>query len=331
MKKYLKVVLSLLIVFILIASVGCSQADKGSSSGGDKYYIGFIQGGSEYYNSTQANAVQYACEQLGWDIVILNSEYVPEKEISNAEDLIQKNVDAIMMFTVNAESGQKVAQMCNEADIPLFMIDGGAAEGPGKPVTYSSYDFYYFGQAIGEYVSVNFPNSKMVYITGMLGAGIIEGQTQGLHDELAKQNKGIEIVFDQPADWDRAKAMDVMENVIAAGIDFDIIFVNNEDMASGVIKVLKDHNLLEKTPVFATGGSIDGIEMIKNGELNMTVAASPALQACSVVKAMKDYFNGETIPERLISPIYVITKDNLDEAVSFEISDNVVKISGLLD
>jgi len=291
--------------------------------------IGYIQGGPELWQQSQADAAKYAAEKLGYKFIGLNSEYKPEKELSNAEDLIAKKVDAIMMFTVNGETGQKVAQMANKANIPLFLIDGMAAEGPGKVVTTVQFDFKNIGETVGQYVSEKHPNSKMVYIQGLPGAGIVEAYTDGLTGKIKELNKGVEIVDMQPADWDRGKAMNVMQNMITSGKQFDVVFVNNEDMARGALKALADSGMAGKVAVVATGGSKDGLDMIKAGDIEATMAASPAYEAAVAMKAVKDHFEGKKVPEKIISPVVVITKDNIANAVSWDIDDNILKLAGL--
>jgi ribose transport system substrate-binding protein len=294
------------------------------------YTIGYIQGGPELWQQSQADAAKYAAEKIGMKFIGLNSEYKPEKELSNAEDLVAKKVDAIVMFTVNGETGQKVAQMCNKANIPLFLIDGMAASGPGKVVTTVQFDFKVIGEMVGEYVSNKHPNSKLVYIQGLPGAGIVEAYTDGLTGKIQQMNKGVEVVTMQPADWDRAKAMNVMQNIIASGKAFDVAFVNNEDMARGAIKVLKDAGQADKVAVVSTGGSKDGLDMIKSGEIEATMAASPAYEAAVAIKAVRDYFDGKQVPEKIISPVIVVTKENVETGVSWDISDNILKLAGLI-
>lgn len=324
MKRIVCLVLALAMLLTVASACAPVPAAKPSEK-----TIGYIQGGPEQWQQSQADAAKYAAEKLGYKFIGLNSEYKPEKELSNAEDLIAKKVDAIMMFTVNGETGQKVAQMANKANIPLFLIDGMAAEGPGKAVTTVQFDFKNIGEAVGQYVSEKHPNSKMVYIQGLPGAGIVEAYTDGLTGKIKELNKGVEIVDMQPADWDRGKAMNVMQNMITSGKQFDVAFVNNEDMARGALKALTDSGMAGKVAVVSTGGSKDGLDMIKAGDIEATMAASPAYEAAVAMKAVKDHFEGKKVPEKIISPVVVITKDNVANAVSWDIDDNILKLAGL--
>jgi ABC-type sugar transport system substrate-binding protein len=149
-----------------------------------------------------------------------------------------------------------------------------------------------------------------------------------LHEALSN---GVEVVAEQPADWDRAKAMSVAENIISSGTEFTVAFVNNEDMATGVIQVLDENEMADSIAVVATGGSDDGLALIQDGKLTATMACSPAYEACVAVKAVVDYFNGADVPENIISPIVVVTSENLSEAVSWTADDNMLRLAGLIE
>jgi len=285
--------------------------------------IGYIMGGPEAWQQAESDGAKFACDKLGYTIDILNSDYTPEKEISNAEDLISKGVDAIIMFTVNAESGQNVAKMCNEANIPLFLLDGSVADGEGKAVAIMSYSFYDLGYVVGTYVGENYPSAKMVYISGLPGAGIVEAYSEGLHAGIGDAASGVEIVAEQAADWDRAKAISVMEALITGGTEFSVAFVNNEDMATGAISVLEENNMLENVAVIATGGSQAGLDFIREGKLKMTVAASPAYEGMYMIKMITDYFAGVAVPEVINVPATPITMENIDSAITWTPDDNM--------
>lgn len=320
MKKVLAWIL--VITMLLVCLTGCGKKEEKEEEKG-ALQIGYIMGGPEEWQQAQVDGAKYACEKLGYEITILNSNYEPEKEITNAEDLISKGVDAIIMFTVNAESGQKVAKMCNDAKIPLFLLDGMVAEGEGKAVTMMSYSYYDIGYAVGKYVSENHPGEKMVYITGLPGAGIVEAYSEGLNKGLEDGNTGVELIAQQAADWDRAKTMDVMESLIVSGNEFTVAFINNEDMATGGIQVLEENNMLENVAVIATGGSAAGIDLIKAGKLAMTCAASPTYEGMYMVKMIQDYFAGKTLEEQIAVPTTPITLDSVDKAITWVPDDNM--------
>ncbi len=114
-----------------------------------------------------------------------------------------------------------------------------------------------------------------------------------------------------------------MESLIAGNTEFSVAFVNNEDMATGAIQVLEENNMLESVAVIATGGSEAGINLIKEGKLTMTCAASPAYEGVYMIKMIRDYFDGKEVPEVISVPTTPITTDNIDKAISWTPDENM--------
>jgi ribose transport system substrate-binding protein len=315
-KKVLLLACMVLALLMVFSAVGFAADAKART-----LTVGYIMGGPELWQQSESDGVQAACKKLGYNFVSVNSEYTPEKELSNAEDLISKHVDAIIMFTVNANSGQKVAKMCNDAKIPLFLLDGDVGEGPGKAISVISYDFYECGKIVAQWVSKNMPKAKMAFIMGLPGAGITEAYQKGVEDGLSN---GVKLVDVKPADWDRAKAMKVMEDLLTSKKAIDVVYVNNDDMAVGVIKALKDAGKLGKIKVVTDNGSPDSITMIKSGDLLMTVTESPAYQGVAAVKCIRDHFKGLPVPATILVPLKAVTKDNLNDILPWDVTDALV-------
>ena len=315
MKRKALILMSLVVPMLLVFSAVGWAADT------KKITVGYIMGGPEAWQQSESDGVQAACKKLGYNFVSLNSEYTPEKEISNIEDLISKKVTAIIEFTVNSESGQKAAKMCNDAHIPLFLLDQDVGEGPGKAVSVVTYSFYDCGKIVAQWVSKNLPNSKLVYIEGLPGAGQVEEYQRGIEAGLSN---GVKLVDVRPADWDRAKAMKVTEDLLTSKKAMDVIYVNNDDMAIGTIKVLKAAGVLGKIKVVSDNGSPDAVTMLKSGDLLMTVTESPAWEGIVAVKLVRDYLKGMKVPPRILTPLTAVTKNNLKDILPWDVTDELV-------
>ena len=278
-------------------------------------HIGLIQPGPEDYYANYANSVTAAAEHCGMTVTTLLTEYDPAKEIQNYEDLIAQGVDAIACFTVGSDTAQVGAQLCNEADIPLFLMSSVAAEGEGKVTCTIGNSFYDMGYMDGEWVAKNFPEDvKYVEIQGALGQGIAELHSQGFADALEENGKTAELVFQQTANWTRADAISITEDVISAGKDFNLIFVHNEDMCAGVISVLEENNLLGEISVVTLNGSPDGVQMIKDGKVLATCANPPSYVGGDVVGQIIDWYNGEPMDEKVYdSPVFMIDSTNVND------------------
>ena len=283
-------------------------------AGNYDYTLGVIQPGPEFYYQTFADSVKQGAEYAGMTVTILLSQYSAETEISNVEDLISQGVDAIACFSVNSETAQVDAQLCNEAGIPLFLMSSTVGEGPGVPVTTVGNSFYEMGATDGQWVMDNMSEPlNILEIQGQLGQGIAEEISRGFEETIAG-NPDFKIVKQDTANWKRDEAITMTEDAISSGLDFNMVFVHNEDMCAGVVSVLEENDLLN-TPVMviSQNGSDPGIEMIKAGQLLATCANPASYVGGDVVVQILRYFDGQEVPPVYESPVFIIDESNVND------------------
>jgi ABC-type sugar transport system substrate-binding protein len=85
-------------------------------------------------------------------------------------------------------------------------------------------------------------------------------------------------------------------------------------MALGVIRAVQEAGATEKVIVVSVDGIPDAIEAVRQGSLAGTVAQYPDATAYLATETMVKKLKGEAVPEKLDSPIKLITKKNLSEA-----------------
>jgi len=291
-----------------------------------KIVFGNVQPGPDPWYQYSVKAFRYFAEKNGVEVVYLNSEYNQDKDIANVEDLIARKVDALSVFPMTADLGQQYAQKANKAKIPFIFEAVTPSPGPAQYVTVVSFSYAQLGAQIAEYVHKAHPGARLVYITGKPGTGIIEQYVEGLEGKLKELKSSVKIVSKQPTDWNRQQAMDITQNLLQSGQKIDVIFANNEDMAGGVIQVLKEAGMLGEIAVVSTGGSPEGIQLIKAGELEATAAASAGLEGALCFKACWDAYQGRKVPKLINPPIMIATKDNIDSVVTWETNEALIKL-----
>jgi ABC-type sugar transport system substrate-binding protein len=222
------------------------------------YKIGYIQTSPDAYYQMQADAakkvVEYinANEPFNVEMTFVMSESQPEKELANIEDFIAQKYDAIIDFTIAAETAQKGAQEANAAGIPFFVVGSTAADGPGKVTSTIKGDFVKMGGMIGKYIADNYPDAKIAIVEGTLGQGIVEYFEEGFAANLGPNN---EIVRKQPGDWNAEKSQNIMSDWLANyNGEFDMVYAMNADIYLGVVRALEDAGKLNNPIKIITGG-----------------------------------------------------------------------------
>jgi len=313
--KGLGVVLLVALFSLLVFGVVFAEENEKLTFG----YIAFSR--KDIWNNYSILAFEYAAKQKGIETIVLDPEGNLEKAVSSMEDLITKKVDGISVFTMTPELDVTMAEMSNAAGIPITFENSLPAENTPNYISCVASQYDDIGYAAGKYINEAYPGSKLFYVMGAPGMGITELYEQGLHKALDEFGK-VELVSTQPTDWGAEQAMNVTQNAIQSGLEFDVIFANNEQMATGVINALKDAGLFGKVKVVATGGGPHGLEMIEKGELDATMSAPVSLQGLITFKSLYEFITKGKQPEKFIPlPIIPIFKENLAEAISWEITD----------
>ena len=140
-----------------------------------------------------------------------------EEQIKQVEDMIQRKVDLIGLQPVDSKGIIPVIKDANRAGIPVITVDTGA-DG-GELVTYIATDNYAAGVQAAEWIIRALDGKgKVAMIEGTPGSMQGRQRKEGFHDTIKKQ-PNINLAVSLPAHFDRAKGMQVMEDILTANPD----------------------------------------------------------------------------------------------------------------
>ena len=324
MKKCLLSAVMGLVLLANLAAGGGSQAKKdvpGNSKVRGKT-IGFVIPGPDVYYNFGKGGIQWAVEKSGNIYTERNSEYNAIKEVQNVENLIAAGVDAIIIMTTNSDSGQKAAQVANEAKIPIFLIDCSINDGPGKPQGQVETNQIAIGASIGGHVVKNKLGygGKYLILGGVAGQSGTQEQIQGFQQEMAKDSTYKILGEIQYADWDRKKGEDTMRNYLVMYPQIDLVYAMNEEMAYGAATAIREAGRQNEITIVSANGSAVGKEMLQAGTLKATVGWSPSENGILTVIKCLEFLNGTPEAFRTEAPVKVFTVDNLGEYSDWEVT-----------
>lgn len=276
-----RLVMLLLALLLLLSCVSFAE------EGGIK--VGYVVAGPDDYYNVSAEVIRLAGEQRGWEVVVLNSEYVPEKEISNVEDLITMGVDGIFVLAANMESAQTATQKANEAGIPIVFIAGGPGEGIGVPDSIVAGNWYFSGTWHAKNLNEVFPDAKVALAMGVAGQDIGNLITEGFKEYYTG-----EIVNEQYCDWSRAGGLEFAQNMIAAMTDVDVIFAYNEEIAAGVKQAYEEAGYQPgEVWIISNNGKEIGLQMLEEGWMQYTIEFAPTTEAYTGFLTMEALLEGK--------------------------------------
>jgi ribose transport system substrate-binding protein len=282
------------------------------------------------WNQYGEEAFRWAAEKKGVKVVSEDGKNSPEEQVKIAEGFINQGVDAISLFPCTPEVGATIVRMCNEANIPIaieniFLPEDGSA---GNFVGQVACQYNDIGYAAIQYVAEKFPGAKLFYCAGSVGMGVYESYKIGVDQALEDFAGKVELVETLHGDWETEKSMQVTQDFIATGKEFDVIFANNDLQARGCYNALKEAGM-EDIPVISTGGAPVGLDMIREGTQYANMTAPVNIQGLIVFRFLWQAVNGVTPPETKIPlPVIPVDVSNIDTAISWDNNDGALEYIG---
>ncbi|MEU9022286.1 substrate-binding domain-containing protein [Actinomadura sp. NPDC048394] len=293
-----------------LALTGCSRAgddagaDTGKASGKKDATIIMSTLNNPFFVSVK-NGAQAQAAKLGIKLNVQNANNSDAAALNQATTAVSKQTGILIIDPVSTQSATSSVTQANGANIPVMAFD--RKPSGGKLATFVGYDAVQAGrnaakslaEAVGE-------KGKVVEIQGLLGTNVAQDRSKGFNEEIAK-HKGITVVAKQAADFDRAKALNVMTNVLQANPGINGVYAANDEMAMGALSALKARNLAGKVKLVGNDGISDALAAVAAGDMYATNAESPFALGQKVMALAADILAGkqvaadETLQGRLVT------------------------------
>lgn len=291
---------------------GCGQQGTKDAKGDDKIVIGLSM-------NTQTNpffvdvkdGVQKAADEHGIELHITDAQDDPAIQMKDIENLITKNPDAIIIDTCDSDAIVASVEACNEAGIPVFTMD--RESNGGDVVAHIGYDAVKSGKIAGQFlVDTLEGKGNIVEIQGIMGTNVAKNRSEGFNSVM-KENPDMKIVATQVANFDRATAMSVMENILQANSKIDGLYCANDEMLLGALEAIEAAGRLDEITMIGCDAIDETLEVIKNGKVEATIAEPPFFLGKAILNTAFDYLQGKDVEETVILDNELVTKDNVDE------------------
>jgi len=246
------------------------------------------------------------------ELIVTDGQGDSNKQISDVEDLITRQVDVIM---ISPHEGQPLTPVCvkaYEAGIPVLVLDRSLET--DKYTSFIGANNRAIGQSAGEYILKYMTENnltKVVELQGTPGSSPCRDRSEPFVDEM-KKNSNITIVAQQTANWNENEALQVTENMLQANPkgSIDLIYAQCDAMALGAIKAIKAAGR-EEIKIVSIDGQKQALEAIQAGTMLGTFTY-PFPGAEGVRVAIK-IANGETVDKLIEIPSVFIDSTNVDQ------------------
>jgi ribose transport system substrate-binding protein len=262
-------------------------------------------------------------EELGYHATIFDSQNDTAKETSHFEDVITGGYQAILFNPTDAAGSVINVRRAKDAGIPVFCIDReiNSTDAATSQILSDSYSGCvelgkYFVEVVGE-------EGEYVELLGLPGDNNTWNRSKGFHS-VVDRYPGLMMVAQQSADFDRTKALEVMESLLQAHPGIKAVFCGNDAMAMGAYQALVSAGKAEQVTVFGFDGAQDVVEKIAEGKITATGMQFPKKMAEMAAEFADAWIQGKqkTFDQKIPVAVELVTKDNVGQYGDYGAKDN---------
>lgn len=264
-----------------------------------------------FWQSVHAGAVAASRENnvdILWNGPPSETDFAVQLQI--VDSMITQRVDAICLAPDDRTAMVSVVERATRENIPVVILD--------SPVDTQVFAAQVATDNYGAGAMAAQRMGKILNGKGKVGEVAVEpgsastmAREQGFEDAIKKDFPGIQIV-DKRYGWsDRAKSLDVAENMLTAHDDLVAMFASNEASAVGAAQAIKGRKAKVKLVGFDSSPGL--LDDLKSGLIDSLVVQDPFRMGHDAVVAAVEKLKGVT-PQKIQNlPPRVITKDMLDD------------------
>jgi len=250
-----------------------------------------------------------------------------EEQLAIVEDMIAEGLDYIIINPTDPEVQRVAYERVLEAGIPLivgnysvpFPEDWGF-----QPMMFSGYSHSDAGQVLCAYLAERYgEGTEIAIIHGAPGHITYERAPKECYAE-----HGMEVVYEDFADYDRRMAYDAMERILVAYPDADVIVAASSAMAVGAVEATVANGVAGEYEIYGAGGTFEELRYIEDGLLTAAWIRDPVAMGEAVGEAIYQHSQGNTdaVPPIFNSPIHII--DSV-EAINAHVNPVIYEAEGL--
>ena len=242
--------------------------------------VGFSQLGSEsdWRNGNTRSMLEAFSTENGYRLIFDDAQQKQEKQITAIRNFINQGVDYIVLAPNTEQGWDTVLAEAKAAEIPTIIVDRKIeVSDPGLFTCWVGSNFLSEGEIAVGWMAQHLPeNARIVHLQGNLGSSAQIGRTEGLEKGLS-DHPGWKLVFQAPGDFVQAKGQELIESVLSQGIEFDVIYSENDNMTYGAIEALKKQNIQpgKDVTIISFDASREALQLVLSGELNLDVECNP--------------------------------------------------------
>ena len=321
MKKILSLILATVMCAALLTGCGGDggSKDSGSKDGGGeagKEILVIVKNSTAPFWISVMDGAKAAGQELGYNVTCKTPVDTAEgsgneQQSILCEEAIVSGVNCLVIAPVDSEAIIPVTKKVNEAGIPIVNLNTKISDESqyktfvGLENVNQGYDT---AKALFEAMG---GSGKIFIIEGSTGAQTSIDRVTGCEKALAEY-PNIEVVAQQSANYSRADALNVVQNLLQSQPDVNAIFCCNDEMALGSAEAVDAAGKTGQIMISGQDANDDAVAALKEGKITITSFGNPYMQGYTAVQAAIDVLEGKSVESFYEVATKVVDSSNAD-------------------
>jgi inositol transport system substrate-binding protein len=256
------------------------------------------------------DSVRAEAQKLNVDLIESDGQGKAENQISQVEDFITRGVDAVILNPYDKEGSAHAVDLAVQAHKPIVVVNAIVSNLDKANAYVGSEDAEAGKIAAQRIMDVLHGKGNIAVIHGPNGHSAEVQRSEGIRQVLAKYPDA-KIVLEQTANWDRAQALNLMENWLASGQKIDAVIAQNDEMALGALKAIQSAGKQNDIAVIGIDAIPDALKAVADGKMVGTVFQDAKGQGAMAVDLAVQLAQGKQVSHDNYIPFQLVTKDNV--------------------
>lgn len=239
-------------------------------------------------------------------------------QLAQVESVIERGADYVMLGATEYESAVTGLRKLKAANIPVVVYNflEPHADESARAMQYIAFDHFEGGRLAGEWSAERLGGKgKVAVLQGV--PGVVSDQRMNGFLSVIEQHPDIEVVVGVHTDFDRVKAFEATNNLLAAHPDLNLIYGVSTGVGLGIGQALKSKGLSDQIYSLGFGGTGDEITAMNEGWLSASPLRSIDDSGAAVADAFVAHMNGEEVEPVWSGPFVMVDfESDADEIIA---------------
>lgn len=247
-------------------------------------------------------------QKLGLELNVVDAQNDSATQANQLATAATDGTTGVIINAVDSDAAAAGLAPVVSAELPIVAVD--RTVGDTKVASFVASDNVAGGEQAAKALAEELGGKgKIIVLEGVPGASSTNERGEGFDKGLA-QFPEIEVVSSQPADYDRAKALDVATNLLQGNPEVVGVLAMNDEMALGAIQALGSKAGSE-VKVVGFDGTDDGFAAVADGTLLATIAQNPAELGRQSVQILSQVLAGEEVEAEVAVAVDTVNEANI--------------------